>query len=86
MFWKKKETISRAIHDSVLHQLQATMQERDDAKANYARIVRAKRAMFQDLIAARAEAEANKVDAEAHRERLRRDREYHQRRRQRVAA
>jgi len=63
MFWKKKETISRAIHDSVLHQLQATMQERDDAKANYARIVRAKRAMFQDLIAARAEAEANKVDA-----------------------
>ena len=63
MFWKKKETISRAIHDSVLHQLQATMQERDDAKANYARIVRAKRAMFQDRIAARAEAEANKVDA-----------------------
>ena len=63
MFWKKKETISRAIHDRVLHQLQATMQERDDAKANYARIVRAKRAMFQDLIAARAEAEANKVDA-----------------------
>ena len=86
MFWKKKETVSRAEYDAALikiSSLQADVAGQTDACKSLARRLAV---VTEQRNSARAEAEANKVDAEAHRERLRRDREYHQRRRQRVAA
>jgi len=62
MFWKKKETaapetVSKAQHDRVVNNL------RDDVRA----LSRLAASYKEDLTAARAEAEANKVDADKYR-------------------
>jgi len=96
-FWKK-ETVSKAEHEQALADLEADLSanfatslalartdfeqligiERDTV----GRLAAGNRQLKADLTAARAEAEANKVDAERYRAKLKRDRDYHAGRRE----
>lgn len=83
LFGKKKETVapetvSKAEHDRIVADMAATIADKNNRFADLheelrierdtvERLVIAGRAMKDSLTAARAEAEANRVDAEAHR-------------------
>jgi hypothetical protein len=81
--------IRKSVHTAAMAKLaKANVDLEQDAqreRETAGRLIQRNRELQTQLLAARAEAEANKVDAERYRAKLKRDREYHADRRKQPA-